>query len=170
MQDLLSATDDIKQEPWIDGENMGAVGASFGGYSVYWLAGNHQKRFKTFISHCGMFNTTSWWGTTEEMWFAQHDLGDSYWANPNDPAWTKFSPHQYVQNWDTPILVIHNERDFRVPFSEGMQAFQAAQMRNIPSRMLSFPDEGHWVMKPQNSLLWQREYFHWLDQWLKSKP
>lgn len=167
MRDLLSATDDIKKEPWVDANRMGAVGASFGGYSVYWLAGNHEKRFKTFISHCGMFNNTSWWGTTEEMWFAKHDLGDDYWTAPNDPNWTKFSPHQYVKNWDTPILVIHNEKDFRVPFSEGMQAFQAAQMRGIPSKMLSFPDEGHWMLKPQNSLLWQREFFKWLDMWLK---
>ncbi len=167
MNDLLSATDALKKEPWIDGNRMGAVGASFGGYSVYWLAGNHNKRFKAFISHCGMFNTISWWGTTEEMWFADYDLGENYWSAPQDPAWTKYSPHLYVQNWDTPLLVIHNEKDFRVPFSEGMQAFQAAQMRGIPSRMLSFPDEGHWMSKPQNSLLWQREFFGWLDRWLK---
>jgi len=170
MQDLLSATDDVKKEPWINADRLGAVGASFGGYSVYWLAGNHEKRFKTFISHCGMFNTTSWWGTTEEMFFAQYDLGADYWSRPTDPAWTKFSPHQYVQKWDTPIMVIHNEKDFRVPFSEGMQAFQAAQMRNIPSKMLSFPDEGHWMLKPQNSIVWQREFFGWLDQWLKVAP
>jgi dipeptidyl aminopeptidase/acylaminoacyl peptidase len=167
MKDLLSATDAFKKEPWVDGDRMGAIGASFGGYSVYWLAGNHEKRFKTFISHCGMFNTLSWWGTTEEMWFADYDLGENYWGRPQDPAWTKYSPHLYVQNWDTPILVIHNEKDFRVPFSEGMQAFQAAQMRGIPSRMLSFPDEGHWMSKPQNSILWQREFFGWLDRWLK---
>jgi dipeptidyl aminopeptidase/acylaminoacyl peptidase len=167
MNDLLSATDALKKEPWINGNRMGAVGASFGGYSVYWLAGNHNKRFKAFISHCGMFNTISWWGTTEEMWFADYDLGENYWSAPQDPAWTKYSPHLYVQNWDTPLLVIHNEKDFRVPFSEGMQAFQAAQMRGIPSRMLSFPDEGHWMSKPQNSLLWQREFFGWLDRWLK---
>lgn len=167
MNDLISATDALKKEPWIDGNRMGAVGASFGGYSVYWLAGNHNKRFKAFISHCGMFNTVSWWGTTEEMWFADYDLGENYWSAPQDPAWTKYSPHLYVQNWDTPLLVIHNEKDFRVPFSEGMQAFQAAQMRGIPSRMLSFPDEGHWMSKPQNSLLWQREFFGWLDRWLK---
>lgn len=170
MQDLLSATDDVKKEPWINADRLGAVGASFGGYSVYWLAGNHEKRFKTFISHCGMFNTTSWWGTTEEMFFAQYDLGADYWSRPTDPAWTKFSPHQYVQKWDTPIMVIHNEKDFRVPFSEGMQAFQAAQMRGIPSKMLSFPDEGHWMLKPQNSIVWQREFFGWLDQWLKVAP
>ncbi len=167
MQDLLSATDYGAQLPYVDANRMGAVGASFGGYSVYWLAGNHQKRFKAFIAHCGMFNTTSWWGTTEEMWFAKHDLDENYWEAPNDPAWTKFSPHQYVQNWDTPLLVIHNELDFRVPLSEGMQAFQAAQMRGIPSKFLYFPDEGHWVTKAQNSILWQRTFFDWLDTYLK---
>jgi dipeptidyl aminopeptidase/acylaminoacyl peptidase len=168
MQDLLSAIDDVKKEPWINADKIGAVGASFGGYSVYWLAGhNENKRFKAFVSHCGMFNTMSWWGTTEEMWFAKYDLGDDYWTKPNDPAWNQFSPHLYVKNWNTPMMVIHNEKDFRVPFSEGMQAFQAAQMRGVPSRLLTFPDEGHWMLKPQNSILWQREYFKWLDQWLK---
>lgn len=168
MQDLLAASDAAAKEPFVDASRMGAVGASFGGYSVYWLAGNHNKRFKTFISHCGMFNTTSWYGTTEELWFATQDFGGApYWSNPGDPSWGKFSPHLYVQNWDTPILVMHNELDFRVPFSEGMQAFQAAQLRGIPSRMVCFPDEGHWMAKAQNSLLWQREYFEWLDKYLK---
>ncbi len=168
MQDLLSAADAAAKEPFIDADKMGAVGASFGGYSVYWLAGNHNKRFKAFISHCGMFNNTSWYGTTEEMWFANQDLGGGpYWLNPDNPSWSKFSPHLYVQNWDTPILVMHNELDFRVPFSEGMQAFQAAQLRGIPSRMVCFPDEGHWMTKAQNSLMWQREFFGWLDTYLK---
>ena len=167
MQDLLAATDAMAKEPFIDAKRMGAVGASFGGFAVYWLAGNHNKRFKAFISHCGMFNTQSWYGTTEELWFAQHDLGAPYWEKPADPSWTRFSPHLYVQNWDTPILVMHNELDFRVPFGEGMQAFQAAQLRGIPSRFVCFPDEGHWMSKPQNSLLWQREFFSWLDTYLK---
>jgi dipeptidyl aminopeptidase/acylaminoacyl peptidase len=170
MQDLLSATDYMRDKPYVNKDAVGAVGASFGGYSVYWLAGNHNKRFSAFISHCGMFNTTSWYGTTEEMWFAQHDLGADYWSKPTDKAWEQFSPHRFVDKWDTPMLVIHNELDFRVPFSEGMQAFNAAQMRGIPSRMLSFPDEGHWMSKPQNSILWQREFYGWLDQWLKNKP
>lgn len=168
MQDLLSATDALAKEPFVDAGRMAAVGASFGGYSVYWLAGNHNKRFKTFIAHCGMFNTTSWYGTTEELWFANYDLGGPYWDNPSDDSWTKFSPHLYVKNWDTPILVMHNELDFRVPFSEGMQAFQAAQLQGIPSRMVSFPDEGHWMSKPQNSLMWQREFFRWLEEYLKN--
>ncbi|TNE60774.1 MAG: S9 family peptidase [Bacteroidetes bacterium] len=167
MQDLLAATDALVKEPFIDASRVGAVGASFGGYSVFWLAGNHNKRFKTFISHCGMFNTTSWYGTTEELWFANYDLGGPYWEHPTDASWTKFSPHLYVQNWDTPILVMHNELDFRVPFSEGMQAFQAAQLQGIPSRLVSFPDEGHWMSTPQNSLMWQREFFRWLETYLK---
>lgn len=167
MQDYLSATDAMAREPFVDATRMGAVGASFGGYAVYWLAGNHQKRFKTFIAHCGLFNLESFYGTTEEVWFPQHDFEGAYWQTPLPQMYQKDNPIRYVQNWDTPILVIHNELDFRVPFSEGMQAFQAAQLRGIPSRMLSFPDEGHWVSKPQNSLLWQREFFGWLERYLK---
>lgn len=167
MRDLLSAADAAAREPFVDAQRMGAVGASFGGYSVFWLAGNHQKRFKAFIAHCGMFNTVSWYGTTEELFFANHDLGGPYWEKPNDPAWAAFSPHTYVRNWDTPILIFHNELDFRVPLSEGLQAFQAAQLMGVPSRLVVFPDEGHWMTKPQNSIMWQREFFGWLDKYLK---
>ena len=170
MQDLLSATDEMAKEPYVDEDNLGAVGASFGGYSVYWLAGNHKGRFKSFISHCGLFNLESWYGTTEEMFFANHDLEGSYWQKDLPETWKLDSPHKYVQNWDTPILVIHGGKDFRVPESEGMQAFQAAQLRGIPSKFLYFPEEGHWVSSPQNSILWQREFAGWLDQWLKAKP
>jgi dipeptidyl aminopeptidase/acylaminoacyl peptidase len=168
MRDLLSAADAAAREPFIDAERMGAVGASFGGYSVFWLAGNHQKRFKAFIAHCGMFNTVSWYGTTEELFFANHDLGGPYWQKTDNPAWSIFSPHVHVKNWDTPILIFHNELDFRVPLSEGLQAFQAAQLLGIPSRLVVFPDEGHWMTKPQNSILWQREFFGWLERYLKS--
>lgn len=164
MRDYLSAIDYMAKAPYVDADRMGAVGASFGGYSVYWLAGNHNKRFKCFISHCGMFNMESWFGTTEEMFFAKNDNG-YYWENTDN--YQKNSPHQYVKNWDAPMLVIHNEKDFRVPLGEGMQAFTAAQTLGIPSRFLYFPDEGHWVNKPQNSLLWNRVFFEWLDQWLK---
>jgi dipeptidyl aminopeptidase/acylaminoacyl peptidase len=167
MNDLLSAVDDMKKEAYIDGNRIGATGASFGGYSVYWLAGNHQKRFKAFISHCGLFNMESWYGTTEELWFANWDQKGSYWQKNKPLSYTKHSPHLYVQNWDTPILVIHCEKDYRVPVSEGIQAFQAAQLRGVPSKFLYFEDEGHWVTKPQNSLLWQKEYFAWLDKYLK---
>ncbi len=167
MKDYLSAIDDAKKEPYIDENRLGAVGASYGGYSVYWLAGNHDKRFKTFISHCGLFNLESWYGTTEEMFFANFDLKGPYWDKSLAESYRKYSPHQYVKNWDTPMLVIHNEKDFRVPIGEGMQAFQAAQLQGIPSRFLYFPDEGHWVQKPQNGILWQRVFFEWLDQYLK---
>ena len=167
MQDLLSATDYLARQPYVDAQNMGAVGASYGGYSVYWLAGHHQKRFKTFIAHDGVFNLESFYGTTEEMWFPNHDFGGAYWDKKKPETYLKDSPHLFVQNWDTPLLVISNELDFRVPFSEGAQAFQAAQLRGIPSRMLTFPDEGHWMSKPQNSLLWQRTFFDWLGRYLK---
>jgi dipeptidyl aminopeptidase/acylaminoacyl peptidase len=170
MQDLLSAIDAVAAEPYVDKNALGAVGASFGGYSVFWLAGNHNKRFKAFIAHDGMFNFESWYGTTEEMFFANHDLSGSYWQNPLPETWKLDSPHKYVQNWDTPILVIHGGKDFRVPETEGMQAFQAAQLRGIPSRFLYFPNEGHWILSAQNGILWQREFFGWLDKWLKAKP
>jgi dipeptidyl aminopeptidase/acylaminoacyl peptidase len=168
MQDLLSASDNAAKKPWVDKNRMGAIGASFGGYSVYWLAGNHNKRFKSFISHCGLFNLESFYGTTEELFFAEHDLGKPYWEEPNSEVWLKDSPHKYVKNWDTPILVIHNELDYRVPFSEGMQAYQAAKLKGLKSKFLMFPDEGHHVTKPQNSLLWQRTFFGWLEETLGS--
>lgn len=162
MKDLLSAIDDVSREPWVDKDRRGAVGASFGGYSVYWMAGHHNGRFKSFISHCGTFNLDSWYGTTEELFFAHHDLNGAYWDQPVPATYRSQSPHDFVKNWDTPILVIHNEKDFRVPVSEGIQAFQAAQLKGLRSRFLYFPDEGHWVLKPQNSLLWQRVFFGWL--------
>ncbi len=166
MQDLLSAIDDMSKESYVDKNKLAAVGASFGGYSVYWLAGNHQKRFKSFIAHCGMFNMESWYGSTEEMWFANNDNKGPYWQVPT-PKNFEASPHKFVQNWDAPILVIHNEKDFRVPLNQGMEAFTAAQLKGVKSRFLYFPDENHWVTKPQNSVLWQRVFFSWLDETLK---
>jgi len=170
MQDLLSAIDAVKTEPFIDETRLGAVGASYGGYSVYWLAGNHNRRFKSFISHCGLFNLESWYGATEELFFANHDIGGAYWKKDAPKSYQTDSPHNYVGKWDTPILVIHSEKDFRVPIGEGIQAFQAAQLQDIPSRFLYFPEEGHWITKPQNSVLWQRVFFDWLDKTLKAKP
>lgn len=167
MQDYFSAIDDAKKESYVDADRLGAVGASYGGYSVYWLAGNHEKRFKCFISHCGLFNLESWYGTTEEMFFANWDIKGAYWEENPSVSYAKHSPHKYVRNWDTPIMVIHGEKDFRVPIGEGMQAFQAAQLQDIPSRFLYFPNEGHWVLTPQNGVLWHREFFNWLDKWLK---
>lgn len=166
MKDYLSAIDDVAKESYVDENRLGAVGASYGGFSVYWLAGHHEKRFKAFIAHCGMFNFKSWYGTTEELFFANHDIGGAYWEK-NVPKSYDFSPNNFIGNWDTPILVIHGGNDFRIPYTEGMQAFDAAQMKGIPSRFLYFPDECHFVLQPQNAILWQREFFRWLDQWLK---
>ncbi len=166
MKDYLSAIDEVSKESFVAKDKRAAVGASFGGYSVYWLAGNHEGRFKTFIAHCGMFNMESWYGTTEEMWFANNDSKGPYWQQPT-PTNFAGSPHKFVKNWNTPILVIHNEKDFRVPLGQGMEAFSAAQLKGIKSRFLYFPDENHWVTKPQNSVLWQRVYFDWLDTYLK---
>ncbi|MDQ3051686.1 MAG: S9 family peptidase [Bacteroidota bacterium] len=167
MKDLTSAIDDVSKEPFVNKDKLGAVGASFGGYSVYWLAGNHNKRFKAFVSHCGVFNLESMYGTTEEIFFADFDMNGSYFKSPLPKSYTEFNPIRFVNNWDTPILVIHNDKDFRVPISQGMEAFTAARMKNIPARFLSFPDENHWVIKPQNSVLWQREFFGFLDSYLK---
>jgi dipeptidyl aminopeptidase/acylaminoacyl peptidase len=167
MQDLLSAIDHVAQEPYVDTQRMGAVGASFGGFSVFWLAGNHEGRFKSFIAHAGVFNLESMYGHTEEIFFSNFDMQGAYWEDPQPVSYRKFSPHLFVQNWDTPILVIHGAKDFRVPESEGMQAFTAAQLRGIPSKFLYFPNENHWILSPQNGIVWQREFFGWLDQWLK---
>lgn len=167
MQDLLTAIDQVAKEPYVDKNRLGAVGASFGGYSVYWLAGNHQKRFKAFIAHDGIFNMESMYGSTEELFFVNHDLGGPYWQRPQAETWQVDSPHKYVANWDTPILIIHGGMDFRIPDTEAMQAFTAARLMGIPSRYLNFPEENHWVLSCQNGILWQREFFNWLDRWLK---
>ncbi|HKR04101.1 MAG TPA: S9 family peptidase [Bacteroidia bacterium] len=167
MKDYLSAIDEVSKEPYVNKDKLGSVGASYGGYSVYWLAGHHEKRFKAFIAHCGVFDLKSMYGTTEELWFPDFDLGGPYWKNPMPESYKKFSPSDYIQNWDTPMLVVHNEKDFRVPLGQGMEAFTAARLQNIPARFLYFPDEGHWVNKPQNSILWQRVFFDWLDKYLK---
>jgi dipeptidyl aminopeptidase/acylaminoacyl peptidase len=167
INDYLSAIDAVSKEPFVNPERLGAVGASYGGYSVLYLAGNHEKRFKAFISHCGMFNLESQSSSTEEMFFVHHDLGGYYWDKPKPVSFTKFSPHLYVDKWDTPIMLITGMNDFRIPYTESLQAFNAAQLRGIPSKLLVFPDENHWILKPQNSLLWQREFFGWLDKWLK---
>ncbi len=164
MRDYLSAIDAATKETYVDKDRLGAVGASYGGYSVYMLAGIHQNRFKTFVAHCGLFNLESWYGTTEELFFANWDQGGPYWLAENKANYEKNSPHNFVANWNTPILVIHGGMDFRVPESEGIQAFQAAQLKGIKSRYLSFPTEGHWVQSPQNGLLWQREFFEWLAE------
>ena len=167
MQDLLSAIDDIAQEPYVDADRLGAVGASFGGYSVFWLAGNHEGRFKTLISHDGAFNLEAMYGATEEIFFPNFDLKGAYWDNPT--SYEQFSPHNFVGNWDTPLLVIHGQQDFRLPVTESMQAFTAAQLQGIPSRFLYFPEENHWVLSAQNGIVWQRVFFEWLDKYLKER-
>ena len=168
MKDLLSAIDDVAKEPYVDKDRLGCVGASFGGYSVYWLAGHHEGRFKCFIAHDGIFNLEQQYVETEEMWFPQWDLGGPYWEK-NDITKSTYatSPHLFADKWDTPILCIHGEKDYRILYSQAVSAFQAARLRGVPAELLLFPDENHWVLKPQNGILWQRTYFSWLDKWLK---
>jgi len=168
MRDLLAVTDAMQSRPYIDKAHSAAVGASFGGYTVYWLMGNGGDRFACMIAHCGVFNLDSMYLSTEEQWFVNWDLGGPWWRSPEtEAAYRRFSPHRYLQNWKTPLLVIHGEQDFRVPYDQGLQAFTAAQMQGVPSRLLVFPNEGHWVLQPQNSVLWQREFFAWLDRWCR---
>ncbi len=169
MKDLLAAIDEVKKEPFIDETRLGAVGASYGGFTVFWLAGNHKKRFKAFISHCGVFNSEMEYYTTEEMFFDSWEKGGAPWETNNPVAMKSYgnSPHKFVKNWDTPILVIHGQNDFRIPYTQGMAAFNAAQMLDIPSKFLFFPSETHWVLSPQNGILWQRTFFDWLDTYLK---
>ena len=171
MDDYLSAIDDIAQEPYVDKDRLGCVGASFGGYSVYWLAGHHNKRFKAFIAHDGFFNMEQQYLETEELWFANWDLGGPYWDKENPAVQRSYanSPHLFVYKWDTPILCILGEKDYRILASQGMAAFNAAKLRGVPAQLLVFPDENHWVLKPQNGILWQRTFFNWLDRWLKDK-
>lgn len=167
IQDYISAVDEIKNEPYIDANRIGAVGASYGGYSVYYLAGMHEKRFKCFVSHCGLFNLESWYGTTEELFFANKDIGGPYFNPIVPPSYKKSSPHNLVGNWNTPMLIFHGEQDFRVPVNQGLEAFQALQIKGIESRLILFPDENHWVLSPQNGVFWHREYYAWLDKYLK---
>ena len=170
MKDYLTAIDEfVASEPYVDKDRLGCVGASFGGFSVYWLAGHHNKRFKAFIAHDGIFNMEMQYLETEEKWFANWDMGGAYWDKKNKIAQRTFanSPHLFVGEWDTPILCIHGEKDYRILANQGMAAFDAAKMRGIEAQLLIFPDENHWVLKPQNGILWQRTFFNWLDKWLK---
>jgi dipeptidyl aminopeptidase/acylaminoacyl peptidase len=169
MNDYLSAIDDVAKEPYVDKSRLAAVGASYGGYSVFYLAGIHNKRFKTFIAHDGVFNLQSMYGTTEEVFFTNWDSGGPYWEKNNAAAqktYSQFNPVNFVDKWDTPILVVQGGKDFRVPIGQGQEAFQAAQLKGLKSRFLYFPDENHWVLKPQNAMVWQREYFKWLKETL----
>ena len=169
MKDYFSAIDEFCKEPYVDKDHLGCVGASFGGFSVYWIAGHHDGRFKAFIAHDGIFNLEMQYLETEEKWFANWDLGGAYWEKDNKIAQRTFanSPHKFVDKWDTPILCIHGEKDYRILANQAMSAFDAAKMRGVPAELLIFPDENHWVLKPQNGILWQREFRGWLDRWLK---
>ena len=168
MSDLLTAIDDISKEPYVDTDRLGCVGASFGGYSAMWLAGHHEKRFKAFIAHDGFFNMEQQYYETEESWFPNWDLGGApYEQTEGVKRSYANSPHKFVDKWDTPILLIHGDRDYRILSSQSMAAFNAARLKGIPAQLLLFPDENHWVLKPQNGILWQRTFFAWLDKWLK---
>lgn len=165
MQDYLAAADYAKTLKYVDGDRMGAVGASYGGYSVFMLAGIHQNRFKTFIAHDGLFDMNSWALTTEELWFANWDLGSPF-EQPKPKAYTEFNPITYIDNWNKPIMIIQGGLDFRVPYEQGQEAFQAAQLKGLKSKFLYFPNENHWVLHPHNGLVWQREFFEWLKETL----
>jgi dipeptidyl aminopeptidase/acylaminoacyl peptidase len=164
MRDYIDATDAMVKEPFVDSDRLAAVGASYGGYSVFYLAGIHAGRFKAFISHCGMFNFTSWYGTTEELWFPDKDIEGPYW---NSPKSYSFSPHLRAEEWDTPMLIITGANDFRIPYTQSLEAFQAAQLNNVPSRLLFFENETHFVTRPQNAVIWQREFFEWLETYVR---
>lgn len=169
MQDYLSAIDDFSKQPFCDKARLGCIGASYGGFSVYYLAGIHEKRFKTFIAHDGIFDWRAMYGTTEELWFVNWDLGGAYWDKDNDAAqksYDEFNPVNNVKKWDTPILIIQGGKDFRVPIEQGLGAFQTAQLQGIKSKLLYFPNENHWVLKDQNGLVWQREFYKWLKETL----
>ncbi len=168
MKDILSAHDDMLKEPYIDSARCGGIGASFGGYTAFWMMGNGGDRFASMIAHCGVFNLESMYGSTEELFFVNWDLGGPYWRGGEVARdYDAFSPHRFVRNWKTPLLVIHGEKDFRVPVGQGMEAFTAAQVEGVPSRFLYFPNEGHWVLRPQNGVLWHRVFFDWLGRTLK---
>ena len=170
MRDYLSAIDDLSREPYVDKERLGCVGASFGGYSVYWLAGHHDGRFKCFIAHDGIYNTQQQYVETEEMWFPNWDMGRAPWIKDAEGRMVSVfenSPHLFVNKWDTPILCIHGQKDFRIEYTQAESAFAAARLHGIPAQLLLLPDENHWVLKPQNGILWQRTFFRWLDRWLK---
>jgi len=166
MKDYLSAIDAISKESYVDKSRIGCVGASYGGYSAFMLAGMHNKRFKTFIAHDGLFDLRSWYGTTEELWFANKDVGGAYWEKNLPISYKDFNPIEFVNDWDTPIMIVQGGTDYRVPVEQGLQAFQVAQLKGIKSRLLYFPEENHWVLTPQNAIVWQREFFKWLEETL----
>ena len=167
-RDLLSAIDDVAKESYVDKDRMGAVGASYGGFSIFWLAGNHEKRFKAFIAHSGIFDMKSMYASTEELFFENWEIGGPYWdKNPVVQKSHLQSPMNFIEKWDTPILITHGARDYRVPYTQGLAAFNSARVRGLPARLLVFPEENHWILRPQNAIVWQREFFTWMDKYLK---
>lgn len=169
MQDILAATDEMLKEKYIDKNKVAAAGASAGGFTAFWLAGNHNKRFSAFISHCGVFDMVSKYGSTEELWFPNWEFGGPYWEQKNKAFYEKNSPHNFAQNWDTPILISAGELDFRVPFTQSLEAFTVAQVKKIPSKLILYPNENHWVLKLQEQILWYREVFDFMDKYCKNK-
>ncbi|RYD55407.1 MAG: S9 family peptidase [Sphingobacteriales bacterium] len=167
MRDYLAAIDDIAKESYVDKDRLGCVGASYGGYSVFMLAGMHDNRFKSFIAHDGLFDLKSWYGTTEELWFANWDIGGPYWQKPVPKSYGRFNPSNFVEKWNTPIMIVQGGTDYRVPIEQGLEAFQAAQLRGVKSKLVYFPNENHWVLHAQNGIAWQREFFKWLDETMK---
>ena len=167
IQDYLTAIDDISKEKYVDKNRLGCVGASYGGYSVFMLAGLHNNRFKTFIAHDGLFDLKSWYGTTEELWFANWDIGGPYWKSPQPLSYEKYNPSNFVNKWNTPIMIVQGGADYRVPIEQGLEAFQAARLHNVKAKLLYLPNENHWVLHAQNGIAWQREFFKWLDETLK---
>ncbi|MCB0687166.1 MAG: S9 family peptidase [Saprospiraceae bacterium] len=169
MDDYLSAIDALAEESFVDRDRLGCVGASYGGYSVFYLAGIHEGRFKTFISHDGIFDLKSMYGTTEELFFVDWDLGGNYWDTTNKAAmksYREFDPSNMVAKWDTPMMIVQGGKDYRVPIGQGLEAFQAAQLRGLKSKLVYFPEENHWVLHPQNAIVWQNEFFKWLSETL----
>ena len=169
MEDYLAAIDDVAKESYVDKDRLGCVGASYGGYSAFYLAGIHDGRFKTFIAHDGIFNTRSMYGTTEELFFVNYDMGGAYWERDNPIAMKSFgafNPIEMVDYWTAPMLIIQGGKDYRVPIGQSLEAFQAVQLRGIKSKLLFFPEENHLVLSVQNALVWQREFFKWLSETL----
>lgn len=169
MQDILKATDEMAKEAYVDKNGIAAVGASAGGYAAYWLAGNHEKRFKAFVAHCGVFDMVSKYGSTEELWFPNWEYGGPYWDKKYKDFYEENSPHNFVDKWDTPILISTGEKDYRVPFTQSLEAFTAAQVKKIPSKLIIFPNENHWILHPQEQIMWYREFFGFLDTYCKKK-
>ena len=169
IKDYLAAIDEVSKEPWVDVDHRGCVGASYGGYSTYYLAGVHENRFKAFIAHCGIFNFESMYGHTEELFFVTNDYGGAYWESDNATAMRSYanSPHKKVANWNAPIMIITGEKDYRIPYSQSLEAFTAARVQGLDARLVSFENEAHQVFQPQNSVVWNREFFDWLNTYLK---